>query len=99
MKRAIIYITLLCLCSNMQAQHKVLNLQQCLNMAYEKNYKILAANKSIERAKNLQATAWDIDKTDLTLSQYGQFHFPHSKYRISNSLYCKEQAIKSGNSS
>lgn len=46
----------------MQAQHKVLNLQQCLNMAYEKNYKILAANKSIERAKNLQATAWDIDK-------------------------------------
>ena len=38
-------------------------------MAYEKNYKILAANKSIERAKNLQATAWDIDKTDLTLSQ------------------------------
>ena len=57
MKRAIIYITLLCLCSNMQAQHKVLNLQQCLNMAYEKNYKILAANKSIERAKNLQATA------------------------------------------
>lgn len=69
MKRAIIYITLLCLCSNMQAQHKVLNLQQCLNMAYEKNYKILAANKSIERAKNLQATAWDIDKTDLTLSQ------------------------------
>lgn len=69
MKRAIIYITLLCLCSNMQAQHKVLNLQQCLNMAYEKNYKILAANKSIERAKKLQATAWDIDKTDLTLSQ------------------------------
>ena len=46
MKRAIIYITLLCLCSNMQAQHKVLNLQQCLNMAYEKNYKILEIGRA-----------------------------------------------------
>lgn len=52
-----------------QAQTKVLNLQQCLDMAYLQNLEVKAANMSVERAKVLQGTAWDLDKTEVALSQ------------------------------
>ena len=51
------------------AQEKVLSLQQCIDMALRQNYSIVAANKQVERVKTLQGTAWDVDKTDVSLSQ------------------------------
>lgn len=45
------------------------SLQECINMALEKNPQMQVANKSVERAKALQGTAWEIDKTELSLSQ------------------------------
>lgn len=45
------------------------SLQECINMALEKNPQMLVANKSVERAKALQGTAWEIDKTEFSLSQ------------------------------
>lgn len=57
------------LATGSQAQTKMLNLQQCLDMAYQQNLQVLAANKSVERAKVLQGTAWDLDKTEVALSQ------------------------------
>ena len=43
--------------------------QECIIMALEKNPQMQVANKSVERAKALQGTAWEIDKTELSLSQ------------------------------
>ena len=69
MKKTLISIGLVCLALGCQAQTKVLSLQQCLDMALGQNYQIQAAQKSVERAKALQGTAWDLDKTELSLSQ------------------------------
>lgn len=69
MKKILINIALVCLALGSHAQTKVLNLQQCLDMALGQNYQVQAAQKSVERAKALQGTAWDIDKTELSLSQ------------------------------
>lgn len=52
-----------------QAQQKVLTLQQCIEMAMRQNYALQVSDKSIERAKALQGTAWDLDKMDVSLSQ------------------------------
>lgn len=52
-----------------QAQRVALTLRQCLELATAHNPSIMAADKSVERARTLQGTAWDIDKTGLTLSQ------------------------------
>lgn len=46
-----------------------LTLKQCMDRALAANYGVQAANKSIERARAMQGTAWDIDKTDVTLGQ------------------------------
>lgn len=46
-----------------------LTLKQCMDRALAANYDVQAANKSIERARTMQGTAWDIDKTDVTLGQ------------------------------
>ena len=51
------------------AQKHVLTLQQCIDMATKQSYSLQAAEKSVERAKAMQGTAWDLDKTDLSLSQ------------------------------
>ena len=51
------------------SQTRKMSLQDCIKMAVEKNPQMLAANRSVERAKALQGTAWDIDKTELSLSQ------------------------------
>lgn len=52
-----------------QAQKHVFTLQQCIDMATKQSYSLQAAEKSVERAKVMQGTAWDLDKTDLSLSQ------------------------------
>lgn len=51
------------------SQTRKVSLQECINMALEKNPQMLVANKSVERAKALQGTAWEMDKTELSLSQ------------------------------
>lgn len=51
------------------SQTRKVSLQECVNMALEKNPQMQVANKSVERAKALQGTAWEIDKTELSLSQ------------------------------
>lgn len=51
------------------SQTRKVSLQECINMALEKNPQMQVANKSVERAKALQGTAWEIDKTELSLSQ------------------------------
>lgn len=48
---------------------KKLNLQACFELASKQNLTLETGRKSVERAKVLQGTAWDIDKTDLSLSQ------------------------------
>lgn len=69
MKKKMMILTLVGIAVAANAQDKVMTLQQCLEMAMTQNYQVQAANKSVERAKTLQGTAWDIDKTDLTLGQ------------------------------
>lgn len=51
------------------SQTRKVSLQECINMALEKNPQMQVSNKSVERAKALQGTAWEIDKTELSLSQ------------------------------
>lgn len=51
------------------SQTRKVSLQECINMALEKNPQMQVANKSVERARALQGTAWEIDKTELSLSQ------------------------------
>ncbi len=51
------------------SQTRKVSLQECINMALEKNPQMQVANKSVERAKALQEAAWEIDKTELSLSQ------------------------------
>lgn len=46
-----------------------LTLTECLDMAVSQNLSLKAAGKSVERAKVLQGTAWDLDKTELSLNQ------------------------------
>lgn len=51
------------------SQTRKVSLQECINMAVEKNPQMQVANKSVERVRALQGTAWEIDKTELSLSQ------------------------------
>ena len=50
-------------------QGKSMTLKQCIDIGLTNNYGIKAAEKSVERAKAMQGSAWDLDKTDITLSQ------------------------------
>ena len=51
------------------AQTKKMTLDECIKYSVEHSPQMQLANKSIERAKILQGTAWDVDKTDVTLGQ------------------------------
>ena len=51
------------------ADNKTLSLQQCMDLAVANNYQMQAADKATARAKALQGTAWDVEKTSLSLSQ------------------------------
>lgn len=50
-------------------QEQRMSLRQCIDMALANNYGMKAAEKNVERQKALQGTAWDLDKTELSLSQ------------------------------
>lgn len=68
MKHLYILLSLLCLTAAGRAQTR-LTLQQCLEMAQKQSYEIQVSDKSIERSRALQGTAWDVEKTELSLSQ------------------------------
>lgn len=53
----------------MGAWAQTMSLRQCLDMARKQNLSLMVARKSTERARAMQGTAWDIDKTELSLSQ------------------------------
>ncbi len=48
---------------------KNLNLRQCIELAMQENIDIQIAQKSVEKSRNMEGTAWDLDKTELMLSQ------------------------------
>lgn len=48
---------------------KRLSLQQCLELAGKQSLAVQAGRKSVERAKMNEGTAWDVDKTEIALSQ------------------------------
>ena len=62
-------LVLLGIVSFAHAQKHALTLQQCIDLATKQSYSLQAAEKSVERAKAMQGTAWDLDKTNLSLSQ------------------------------
>lgn len=53
----------------MAQQAKTMSLRQCIDMALTTNYSVKALDKSVERAKDMQKTAWNLDKTELSLGQ------------------------------
>lgn len=48
---------------------QTMSLEQCLQMASENNISIKAARTSVDKSRILEGTAWDLDKTELSLSQ------------------------------
>ena len=48
---------------------QTLTLPQCLALAAEHNLTLKQGDLQVERARTLQGTAWDVDKTELALSQ------------------------------
>lgn len=50
-------------------QGKNMTLKQCIDIGLTNNYGIKAAEKSVERAKAMQGSAWDLDKTEISLAQ------------------------------
>ena len=69
MNKILMSFALACLAQGAMAQTKTMNLKECLDMAMKESYQIKVAEKTVERAKNLQGTAWDVDKTEVALSQ------------------------------
>ncbi len=70
MKKTFIITLLLLLTTTIVAgQERRLTLGQCVQLALEQNYSLRAADRSVERARTLQGTAWDVERTELSLSQ------------------------------
>lgn len=51
-----------------QAQMRM-SLEECLTLAEQNNIGLKAADANVERARIMQGTAWDVDKTELSLAQ------------------------------
>lgn len=66
MKKALLLIAFL---SPAPLSAQQLSLEQCLQLARDNNLSLKAARTTTEQAQILQSTAWDVDKTSLTLSQ------------------------------
>ncbi len=59
----------LCSLPTLAQQGKNMTLKQCVDIGLANNYGIKAAEKGVERAKAMQGSAWDLDKTEISLSQ------------------------------
>ena len=53
----------------LSAQEKTLTLQKCISMALDNNLDMKAGTVSVGKARDLQGTAFDMEKTSVTLSQ------------------------------
>lgn len=67
MRRIILFVSA-CLCCGIAAA-QTMSLDECLKLASENNLALKVAKSDADKAKILEGTAWDIDKTELTLSQ------------------------------
>lgn len=63
-------IALCAICGGVSSSSaQTLTLPQCLALASEHSLTLKQADLQVERARTLQGTAWDVDKTELSLSQ------------------------------
>lgn len=62
-------VTALTLSLGLYAQERSLTLRQCIDTAVRNNCGLKTSLLAVERARALQGTAWDLDRTDITLSQ------------------------------
>ena len=46
-----------------------MTLQQCIELADKQNFSLQAGRKSVEKAKVMEGSAWDVDKTELAWGQ------------------------------
>lgn len=46
-----------------------MTLQQCFELADRQNLALLSGRKAVEKAQVMQGTAWDLDKTEIAISQ------------------------------
>ena len=51
------------------AQERAVTLQECISLALDNNLDMKAGRISVDKARDLQGTTFDIDRTSLTLSQ------------------------------
>ena len=51
------------------AQEKIMMLQECIDMALNNNLDMKAGTVTVGKARDLQDTAFDMEKTSVTLSQ------------------------------
>ena len=51
------------------AQKKAMTLQECIDMALNNNLDMKAGTVTVGKARDLQDTAFDMEKTSVTLSQ------------------------------
>lgn len=61
--------TAVLLASAASASAQTLTMKQCLDLAEGHNLELKAADAQAERARIMQGTAWDVEKTQLSLSQ------------------------------
>ncbi len=52
-----------------QENKKRMQLDECIALAVKQSYAVRSADKAVERARLNQGTAWDVGKTELSLSQ------------------------------
>ena len=69
MKYSLIPIILFICILPLHAETRELSLDECIALAMKQNIELQAAEKSVERARALQGTAWDMEKTELGLVQ------------------------------
>jgi cobalt-zinc-cadmium resistance protein CzcA len=70
MKNKILLCTFLLVCGNFPAGAQAgKSLQECIQIATQNNLTLQSGQIAVERAKALQGTAFDLDKTTLALSQ------------------------------
>ena len=72
MSRALVVFSVFFCCAQIAAaqdNRKRLGLDECVALAVKQSYDVRAADKAVERARLNQGTAWDVDKTVVSLSQ------------------------------
>lgn len=67
MRKIMLLLSGCVICSIASAQ--TMSLDECLKLASENNISLKAAKSDVDKARIMEGTAWDIDKTELTLSQ------------------------------